>query len=62
MVMIMGALSETLALLGCLRALGRQAHVADLALLARPLVVEVVVAPRARQDSWDRRELCLESI
>ena len=59
MVMIMGALSETLAVLGVvseslaflgsrLGALGRQAHVAGLARLARPLVVVVVTAPRAQ--------------
>ena len=49
MVMIMGALSETLAFLGSrLGALGRQARVAGLARLARPLVVVVVTAPRAR--------------
>ena len=56
MVMIMGALSESLAFLGCLRARGRQAHVAGLALLARPLVVEVVHAPRARARRVDAAE------
>ena len=64
MVIIMGALSESLAVLGVvseslaflgsrLGALGRQAHVAGLARLARPLVVIVVRAPAAR--AWRPR-------
>ena len=67
MVMIMGALSETLAVLGVvseslaflgsrLGALGRQAHVAGLARLARPLVVIVVRAPAARARRVDAAE------
>ena len=62
MVMIMGALSESLAFLGSrLGARGRQARVAGLALLARPLVVIVVTAPRARARFVDAAEdLALE--
>ena len=67
MVMIMGALSESLAVLGVvseslailgsrLGALGRQARVAGLARLARPLVVVVVTAPRARARLVDAAE------
>ena len=59
MVMIMGVLERVVGILGSrshLRARGRHAHVAGLALLARPLVVEVVVAPRARARLVDAAE------
>ena len=59
MVMIMGVLERVVGILGSRsrrRACGWHALVAGLALFARPLVVEVVVAPRARARLVDAAE------